>query len=101
MCPPSCMWNYILKSIVLILLAAGPTGTIVGTVFDNDGAVVPNAKVEVRSQETDAVRSVETNGTGDYDVPLLPPGLYTVSISAPGFTTAVQKDVIVAVAQTI
>ena len=79
--------------LVLQLLAAGPTGTIVGTVTDPSGAVVPKAQVTVRNQETNAAREVETNEDGDYSVPLLPPAPYQVTIEKPGFRRSVYGDV--------
>jgi hypothetical protein len=62
------------------LRAVGPTGSIIGTVTDPSGAVVPKAQVTVRNQETNAKRVVHTNNDGDYNVPLLPPGIYEVSL---------------------
>jgi hypothetical protein len=83
------------------LFAAGPTGTIVGTIADPSGAVVPNAQVTVRNQETNATREVETNEDGDYNVPLLPPGLYQINAQKSGFRRSVYKDVKLDVDQTV
>jgi hypothetical protein len=73
------------------LFAVGPTGTIVGTITDPSGAVVPKARVTVRNQETNATREVVTDGEGDYNVPLLPPALYQVSAEKPGFRRSVYR----------
>ena len=79
-------------SVIAVLLAiAGAavgqirSGTIVGSVTDNSDAVVPNATVVVREQATNATYKVETNAAGQYTVPYLPVGRYTVSIQAAGF----------------
>lgn len=64
------------------LRSVGTTGTLVGTVTDPTGAVVVGARVTVRNQETDAVRRTETGELGSYTLPLLPPGLYEVSVFA-------------------
>src|SRR5262249_41682392 len=69
------------------------TGTIVGTVTDHSGAVIANAKVTVINAGTNAKTEVLTNAEGDYTAPLLPPGTYTVAVSAPGFKTLDQKGV--------
>ena len=61
--------------LAVALLAIGPTGTIVGTVFDPSGAVVPKARVTVRNQETDATREVEANCGSRSPVPLDLPGI--------------------------
>src|SRR5580765_3026451 len=69
------------------------TGRIAGTVYDPNKAVVPNATVTVTNRDTKISQKVTTSGTGDYVVPSLNPGLYTVSATAAGFRTAVQSGV--------
>ncbi len=50
-------------------------GSIAGTVTDKSGAVVPNATVTVTDTDKNVVvRTVKTNSSGDYSVPLLPVG---------------------------
>lgn len=58
---------------------------ISGTITDPSHAVVPNARITVREAATGATRVVVTNAAGIYDVPTLPPGAYSVSVSARGF----------------
>ncbi len=86
-----------LLAVVLLAALAAPaqiqTGRIVGTVYDPNKAVVPNANVTVTNRETKVPYRVTTNGTGDYVVPALNPGYYDVSVSAPGFHTTVQSAV--------
>src|SRR5438874_2901429 len=66
--------------------AQGPTtGRIEGTVKDQNGAVIPGAEVEVVDQATGNKRTITTDEVGPYAVPLLPPGVYLVTISARGF----------------
>ncbi len=59
------------------------TADILGTVTDSAGAVVPNAKVTVVNTATSETRVVQSSGSGDFVVNLLPPGQYTVTIEAP------------------
>jgi outer membrane receptor protein involved in Fe transport len=61
------------------------TATIEGQVTDQNNAVVPNAKVSVRSADTGLERTVVTDNDGIYRLPLLPPGTYRLTASAPGF----------------
>jgi len=75
------------------LLAVGPTGSILGTITDPSGAVVPKAHITVRNQETNALRVVQTNEDGDYSVPLLPSGVYEVSVDMAGFRRSVYSDI--------
>jgi len=88
------------SSLAVALLAMGPTGTIVGTVSDPSGAVVPKARVTVRNLETNARREVETDEEGDYNVPLLPPAMYRVTIEKAGFRRSVYSNVSLDVDQT-
>jgi TonB-dependent Receptor Plug Domain. len=61
-------------------------GTIVGTVTDKSGAVVPKAKVKGTSEDVGIVREAETDSTGSYRLENLPPGRYTVAVQADGFS---------------
>ncbi len=76
------------------------TGTLIGTVTDKSGAVVPNADVKISSSETGATRESQTNGAGQYRFDLLPAGTYEVRIQAQGFGTAAFEKVGLAVSQT-
>jgi hypothetical protein len=60
-------------------------GTINGTVTDPAGAQVPNASVVVRNQASGNERTVTTNGEGLYSVTNIPPGVYSVTVTATGF----------------
>lgn len=62
-------------------------GTITGFVRDPSGAVVPNAKVTIKSEATDETHTVTTDPSGHYTVPNLLPGLYTMTAEASGFKT--------------
>src|SRR5579863_968817 len=61
------------------------TGTLVGTVTDNTGAVVAGAKVSVTNTQTQVVSREVTNGEGSYYVPFLGIGSYEVLVEAAGF----------------
>src|ERR1700742_2236843 len=60
------------------------TGSIIGTVKDAAGAVLPGAQVVLKPTAT----TVATDAEGNFLVPDLTPGSYTVSISYVGFTTS-------------
>ena len=81
-----------LLSVAAPLLYGQATGSFSGTVTDNSGAVVANAKVTVTAQGTNAAREGTTDPTGHYNVPLLGVGLYTVRVEAPGFKNGEIKD---------
>ena len=63
------------------------TGTIVGTVYDSSGAVVPNAKVGAQGKGTGLTREVTANSEGQYRIILLPPGAYVLTVAHSGFKT--------------
>ena len=69
------------------------TGTIVGTVTDSSGAAVASAKVTVTNASTNAKIEVITNAEGDFTAPLLPPGSYSVAVSAAGFKAFEQTGI--------
>jgi hypothetical protein len=73
-------------------------GTILGTVTDPSGAVVPGAKVTVKNTGTGLERSTETSADGSYSLPELPIGTYTVTVTQSGFQTFVATGVTVDVA---
>ncbi len=76
------------------LLAQRDLATLAGIVTDPSGAVVPNAKVTVTDTSTGEVYSLATNESGDFVRPALRPSTYGVSVSAPGFQTAEQKNIL-------
>lgn len=70
------------------------TATILGTVTDRSGAVVPNARVTVTNLETNFSRSVETDEVGQYSIPFLPTGTYRVEVVTSTFKKFVQTCVV-------
>ncbi|PYP91937.1 MAG: hypothetical protein DMG65_05725 [Candidatus Angelobacter sp. Gp1-AA117] len=70
-------------------------GSLSGTVTDPQGAVVSGATVKVTETATGAVRQTTSDSSGLFRVNLIPVGNYKVEVSAQGFKTAVQNDVIV------
>ena len=71
------------------------TGTILGSVLDAQGKAIPNATVTITNTDKNiVVRTVKTNGSGDYSAPLLPIGNYSVSVEAAGFKRFVQTGIV-------
>jgi hypothetical protein len=84
-------------SLVSAPLFGQATGSLLGTVTDSTGAVVPGATVTVTSQGTAASRETKTDDTGHFRLPLLPIGTYSISVSAQGLKTVEQKDIVLQV----
>jgi hypothetical protein len=72
-------------------------GTVLGRVTDSSGAVVPNAKVTLTNEETNVSTAAMSNAEGNYIVPFVLPGRYTVTVELSGFRTFVRKGITVAV----
>lgn len=68
-----------------VVIAQVTTADIVGTVTDNSGAAIANARVTVRNLDTALTRTIETTGSGDYGFTLLPIGNYALTVEASGF----------------
>ncbi len=76
-------------------------GSIGGTVTDPSGALIPNAHVLLRSDDTGAERSLTTSATGGFVASSVSVGSYTVSINAAGFAHYVRKGVTLTVGQSL
>jgi Carboxypeptidase regulatory-like domain len=94
-------------SSVLFVLAAPlahaqvGTGSLVGTVTDQNGAAVPGAIVTVTSAATAFSRSIVTSDDGGYAVPSLAPGAYRVSVDVDGFRPLRRGGIQIATGDTI
>src|SRR5208283_5228303 len=74
-----------------LMAQSSVSGDLTGTVTDPSGAVLPNATVTMKSDANGSTRTSTTNSNGSYRFSLLPPGSYTVSVTASGFSTAETK----------
>ena len=70
-----------------VLAHDGQTATLVGTVFDQQQAVIPSASVVLTNRRTGQLQSATSDDEGNYQFQTVEAGTYTMSISAPGFTT--------------
>ena len=77
------------------------TGTIVGIVEDSSGAVIPNAELTIRQTGTAESRTVRTNASGDFTVPFLQPGAYSVTAKVTGFKTQTLSGITLSVDRTM
>src|SRR5271157_1060338 len=72
---------------IVPLAAQTPSASIVGRVTDASGGVVPGVAIQVTNLDTNQTYRGASNGAGDYTVPYLNPGRYTMEATARGFTT--------------
>ena len=87
-------------AIVLVVLASAGlaysqavNATMLGTVTDSTGAVVPNAKVTITETQDSVAHATQTNESGNWIVPNLPPGVYAASVEATGFKKETRRDI--------
>lgn len=89
-------------SLLSISLTFGQTfqGSVSGSVQDVSGAVIAGAKVSAEHKSTGLSRSTLSGESGDFSLPSLPLGMYSITIVKEGFQTAKIDDVEVAVSKT-
>jgi len=82
-------------------MAQSAQGTLLGHVVDPSGAVVANATVTVTNVDTGVVKTITTGKSGDYFLPQLNPGNYTVAIASQGFQSETSASLLVEVNQSV
>src|SRR5688572_26569188 len=96
-----CVCNSVRVLVALVAAVVLPSvafaqATIAGVVRDSSGAVLPGVTVEAASPAlTEKVRTVVTDGSGQYRIVTLPPGRYNVKFTLTGFTIVQRDDVTV------
>jgi len=75
--------------------------SILGSVTDPQGSVIPDATVVVHAEATGQEKTVKTTGDGQYRVQYLVPGVYTVTVNAAGFAPATRTGIQLALSQQI
>jgi hypothetical protein len=92
-------YTRLVLSLVLTVISAGSlfgqgnTGSILGTITDASGAVVPNAKVSITNTHTGVQASVITDSLGNYLFNFLAPGSYKVEAELSGFKKFTRENV--------
>src|SRR5262249_53180430 len=102
--------SFVLRSLGFLILTVATLnavhaqegrGLIIGQVTDPQGAVIPNATVTALRESTKQSYTAQTSSGGNFSIPLLLPGTYTISIEAPGFKKEERRGVTVDVAAKI
>jgi Carboxypeptidase regulatory-like domain len=75
-------------------LTCAQEATIVGTVTDPSGAIVPNVTITITNVKTGAIRTLTTNDVGQYVAPGLPIGTYDLKAEASGFKLEESKGIV-------
>lgn len=93
------VWSSLVAALMLVtgppLVAQVTTGSVVGVVYDSSEAVIPNCKVTATDIETGAIREAQSDGSGYYIIPSLPPDTYKLTATVNGFAvTSTQLTVL-------
>ena len=96
-------WGVLAFLLLSACVAFGQVGnsTITGTVTDQAGAVVPGVTVQATNTATGVVFTGVTSSTGDYTIPDLPVGGYTVTVAVKGFKTYTHSNLGLAATQVL
>ena len=100
------MWKWFRSVAFLVAFAAAgapayaQNALITGALTDQSGAVLPGVTVTARNQETGLTRTAVSGAAGDYRLPELPPGTYTLKVELSGFTTEERSGIILVIDQT-
>jgi hypothetical protein len=70
------------------------TSSLAGTVVDSSGGALPGATITAKNNATGVTFTAVSSGTGDFNIPALPIGTYTVTVSLQSFKTVVLNDVV-------
>ena len=84
-------------SVPTAAVAQVATGSIVGTVVDASGQVVPGAQVTVREVNRNTTTTLTTDAAGVYTAPFLVPGTYEVSVELQGFRSWIRRAIVLQV----
>src|SRR3989475_5393549 len=97
--------RFVTAIVALIALGTGlsfaqtSTATILGTVKDVSGALIPGVSITVKHTESGLTRTVVSSEQGGYDVRLLPVGAYEITTMMPGFKSGVRSEINLVVGQ--
>ncbi len=80
-----------LTLLALSAFAQSERGTITGAVHDASGAVVPGASVKITNDATNVKQDTVSNAQGEFTIPSLPPGTYSVRVEKQGFRPSQER----------
>ena len=82
-----------------LIFGQGGTATILGTVRDTSGALIPGVSITIKHTDSGLTRTVTSSETGNYAAPALPVGPYEVTAMIPGFKQQIRSGINLVVGQ--
>jgi len=98
--PVACFAAILFGALLLVpqgAVAQYDNGSLVGTIRDASGAAIAGATIKITNNATAISTEVKTSASGDYEIPSLRAGVYTITASDAGFSDAVAKNITVSV----
>ena len=102
------LFGLVTLTVLLAFICAAPLsaqltgkGSISGTVADKTGAVIPNASLTATNTGNGLTSKTVSNGTGGFRFSSLDPGIYTLTVAAPGFQKLAQQNLHVNAMETL
>ena len=80
-----------------VLAQGTSTSSLSGVVVDSSGGALPGATITAKNNATGAAFTSVSSGTGDFTIPAMPIGTYTVTVSLQSFKTVILSDVVLSV----
>jgi Carboxypeptidase regulatory-like domain len=96
----ACVFS-IAAAITIPAAAQTVQGVVTGNITDASGAAVPGAHVTLTNEGTSVRQTADTNSSGGYRFPLVPPGSYTLDVESSGFAKNETKHITVDASQTV
>ena len=93
--------SLLLVSVLLPLAAQNIRSTVTGRITDASNAAVPATTITVTNTDTNQKRAVQSTGTGDYVLPQLEPGPYTLTAEREGFRREVVRKIVLETGQDV
>ncbi len=84
---------FLMFSLTFFAFGQSERGTITGVVQDSSGAVIPGAKITLTNPQTNVSLDATTNQAGEYTVPSLEPGVYTLRVEKQGFQLTQERGI--------
>src|SRR5271156_3818196 len=99
-----CAFVFLLGAAVATFTPSGHaqqlTGTLSGTVYDQSGAVVPKANIILKNESSGDVRTAVSESDGHFVITAVQPATYSIEVSAKGFSSWQENDIVMGVADT-
>ena len=96
---PALLLLLVVSAVLRTSFAQSTTGTILGTVADETGAVIPDALVTVQNLGTGEQHASKSDSSGAFTLPSLQVGHSSITVTHAGFTPVKNEDVEIQVAQ--